>query len=203
MAFIIGLTGGIGSGKTSVANLFQKLGAEIIDTDHIAHQLTQSGGSAIDPIRITFGDRFIRDDGALNRVVMRQSVFSDDAIRHKLEAILHPLIYQEVLRRLPLIQFRYGMLVVPLLVETEEYAALIQRVLVVDCPESLQIYRTMQRSKLQEQEVRKVMAAQCSRSERLAFADDVIVNDSDSQHLQQQVQILHQKYLALADKYSA
>jgi len=203
MAFIIGLTGGIGSGKTSVANLFQKLGAEIVDTDHIAHQLTQSGGSAIGPIRITFGERFIRDDGALNRAVMRQSAFSDDAIRHKLEAILHPLIYQEVLRRLPLIQSGYGMLVVPLLLETEEYAKLIHRVLVVDCPESLQIYRTMQRSKLQEQEVRKVMSAQCSRSERLAFADDVIVNDSDSQHLQQQVQILHQKYLTLADKYSA
>lgn len=202
MVFIIGLTGGIGSGKTSTANLFQELGVEVIDTDHIAYQLTRPGGSAIHPIRITFGDRFILSDGSLNRSIMRQFVFADEAVRYKLEAILHPLIYQEVLRRLPLIRSSYGMLVVPLLLETKEYFELINRVLVVDCPEALQVSRTVRRSKLQEQEVREVMAAQCSRNERLERADDVIVNDSDDQHLRQQVQILHQKYLALADKYS-
>lgn len=203
MVFIIGLTGGIGSGKTSVANLFQELGIEIIDTDRIAHQLTQAGGDAIHPIRLTFGDHFILSDGSLNRSVMRQSVFSDESARHKLEAILHPLIYQEVLRRLPLIQSSYGVLVVPLLLETKEYLELINRVLVVDCPESLQISRTMQRSQLEEQEVRQVMAVQRSRTERLLYADDVIINDSDSQHLQRQVQRLHQKYLAFANKYSS
>ncbi len=203
MVFIIGLTGGIGSGKTSVANLFQELGIEIIDTDRIAHQLTQVGGDAIHPIRLTFGDHFILSDGSLNRSVMRQSVFSDESARHKLEAILHPLIYQEVLRRLPLIQSSYGVLVVPLLLETKEYLELINRVLVVDCPESLQISRTMQRSQLEEQEVRQVMAVQRSRTERLLYADDVIINDSDSQHLQRQVQRLHQKYLAFANKYSS
>lgn len=203
MVFIIGLTGGIGSGKTSVANLFQELGIEIIDTDRIAHQLTQAGGDAIHPIRLTFGDHFILSDGSLNRSVMRQSVFSDESARHKLEAILHPLIYQEVLRRLPLIQSSYGVLVVPLLLETKEYLELINRVLVVDCPESLQISRTMQRSQLEEQEVRQVMAVQRSRTERLLCADDVIINDSDSQHLQRQVQRLHQKYLAFANKYSS
>lgn len=203
MVFIIGLTGGIGSGKTSVANLFQELGIEIIDTDRIAHQLTQAGGDAIHPIRLTFGDHFILSDGSLNRSVMRQSVFSDESARHKLEAILHPLIYQEVLRRLPLIQSSYGVLVVPLLLETKEYLELINRVLIVDCPESLQISRTMQRSQLEEQEVRQVMAVQRSRTERLLCADDVIINDSDSQHLQRQVQRLHQKYLAFANKYSS
>lgn len=203
MVFTIGLTGGIGSGKTSVANLFQELGIEIIDTDRIAHQLTQVGGDAIHPIRLTFGDHFILSDGSLNRSVMRQSIFSDESARHKLEAILHPLIYQEVLRRLPLIQSSYGVLVVPLLLETKEYLELINRVLVVDCPESLQISRTMQRSQLEEQEVRQVMAVQRSRTERLLYADDVIINDSDSQHLQRQVQRLHQKYLAFANKYSS
>ncbi|MXS85837.1 dephospho-CoA kinase [Nitrosomonas sp. HPC101] len=202
MAFIIGLTGGIGSGKTSVANLFQALGVEIIDTDHVAHELTRTGGNAIDPIRIAFGNDFILADDSLNRAAMRELVFSDEAARRKLEDILHPLIYQETLRRLPLIQSRYGILVVPLLLETEDYLKLIDRVLVIDCPESLQISRTMQRSKLKEQEVREVMAAQCSRDERLAQADDVIVNDSDSQHLQRQVRILHRKYLVFAGRYS-
>ena len=202
MAFIIGLTGGISSGKTSVANLFQDLGIEIIDTDFIAHQLTQPGGNAIQPIKIAFGNRFISDDGSLDRATMRDLVFADEAARHRLEAILHPLIYQETKQQLPLIQSSYGMLVVPLLIETNDYLQLINRVLVVDCPESLQIYRTMQRSKLQEQEVHKIMSAQCSRSERLAVADDVIVNDSDAQNLKQQVQKLHKKYLVLTDKYS-
>lgn len=201
MAFIIGLTGGIGSGKTSVANLFQALGVEIIDTDHVAHELTWSGGRAIDPIRVAFGNDFILKDGSLNRTAIRELVFSNEAARRKLEAILHPLIYQETLQCLPLIQSRYGILVVPLLLETEVFLKLIDRMLVIDCPESLQIARTMQRSKLKEQEVREVMATQCSRDERLAQADDVIVNDSDHQHLQRQVRILHRKYLALADRY--
>ncbi|SFU43908.1 dephospho-CoA kinase [Nitrosomonas eutropha] len=202
MGFIIGLTGGIGSGKTSVADLFQELGIGIIDTDHLAHELIRPGGSAIQAIRIAFGDHFILEDGSLNRVTMRELVFFDEVARHKLEAILHPLIYQESRRRLPLIQSSYGILVVPLLLETEDYPELINRVLVVDCPESLQISRTMQRSKLKEQEVRAVMAAQCSRDERLALADDVIVNDADNQYLRQQVRVLHQKYLVLADKHS-
>lgn len=201
MALIIGLTGGIGSGKTRAADLFSELDVEIIDTDQIAHELTRSAGKAIRPIRIAFGDRFIRDDGSLDRSAMRKLAFSDETARHRLESILHPLIYQETQRRLPFIQSDYGIVVIPLLLETGNYLKLVDRVLVIDCPEPLQISRTMLRSKLSEQEVRDVMTVQCSRDERLARADNVIVNDSDEQHLQQQVVELHRKYLALARKH--
>jgi len=201
MALIIGLTGGIGSGKTRAADSFRELGVEIIDTDQIAHELTYSAGKAISPIRIAFGDRFILDDGSLDRSAMRRLVFSDEAARHRLESILHPLIYQETLRHLSLIQSEYGIVVVPLLLETGNYLKLIDRVLVIDCPESLQISRTMLRSKLSEQEVRDVIAAQCLRDERLVQADDVIVNDSGEQHLQRQIEELHRKYLALARRH--
>ncbi|HNR09657.1 MULTISPECIES: dephospho-CoA kinase [Nitrosomonas] len=201
MALIIGLTGGIGSGKTRAADSFRELGIEIIDTDQIAHELTRSAGKAISPIRIAFGDCFILDDGSLDRSAMRRLVFSDETARHRLESILHPLIYQETLQRLPLIQSEYGIVVVPLLLEIDGYLKLVDRVLVIDCPEPLQISRTMLRSKLSEQEVRDVMAVQCSRDERLAQADDVIVNDSGEQHLQRQVEELHRKYLMLARKH--
>ncbi|WP_347888895.1 dephospho-CoA kinase [Nitrosomonas europaea] len=201
MALIIGLTGGIGSGKTRAADSFRELGIEIIDTDQIAHELTHSAGKAISPIRIAFGDCFILDDGSLDRSAMRRLVFSDETARHRLESILHPLIYQETLQRLPLIQSEYGIVVVPLLLEIDGYLKLVDRVLVIDCPEPLQISRTMLRSKLSEQEVRDVMAVQCSRDERLAQADDVIVNDSGEQHLQRQVEELHRKYLMLARKH--
>ena len=201
MALIIGLTGGIGSGKTRAADSFRELGIEIIDTDQIAHELTRSAGKAISPIRIAFGDCFILDDGSLDRSAMRRLVFSDETARHRLESILHPLIYQETLQRLPLIQSEYGIVVVPLLLEIDGYLKLVDRVLVIDCPEPLQISRTMLRSKLSEQEVRDVMAVQYSRDERLAQADDVIVNDSGEQHLQRQVEELHRKYLMLARKH--
>ncbi|CAD84509.1 MULTISPECIES: dephospho-CoA kinase [Nitrosomonas] len=201
MALIIGLTGGIGSGKTRAADSFRELGIEIIDTDQIAHELTRSAGKAISPIRIAFGDCFILDDGSLDRSAMRRLVFSDETARHRLESILHPLIYQETLQRLPLIQSEYGIVVVPLLLEIDGYLKLVDRVLVIDCPEPLQISRTMLRSKLSEQEVRDVMAVQCSRDKRLAQADDVIVNDSGEQHLQRQVEELHRKYLMLARKH--
>lgn len=201
MALIIGLTGGIGSGKTRAADSFRELGIEIIDTDQIAHELTRSAGKAISPIRIAFGDCFILDDGSLDRSAMRRLVFSDETARHRLESILHPLIYQETLQRLPLIQSEYSIVVVPLLLEIDGYLKLVDRVLVIDCPEPLQISRTMLRSKLSEQEVRDVMAVQCSRDERLAQADDVIVNDSGEQHLQRQVEELHRKYLMLARKH--
>ena len=201
MALIIGLTGGIGSGKTRAADSFRELGVEIIDTDQIAYELTRSAGKAINPIRIAFGECFILDDGSLDRSAMRRLVFSDETVRRRLESILHPLIYQETLQRLPLIQSEYGIVVVPLLLETGNYLKLVDRVLVIDCPEPLQISRTMLRSKLSEQEVRGVMAVQCSRDERLAQADDVIVNDSGEQHLQRQVEELHRKYLMLARKH--
>ncbi len=197
MTLIIGLTGGVGSGKTSAADLFKELGIGIIDTDQIAHELTGPAGTAIEAIRLTFGNSFIRKDSSLDRSAMRKQIFSDTAARHKLESILHPLIYQEAVSRIPSIRSGYGILVVPLLLETDNYLKLVDRVLVIDCPESLQIARTSLRSGLSEEEVRAMMATQCSRSERLAQADDVIVNDSGRHHLQQQVQALHRKYLTL------
>lgn len=200
MILIIGLTGGIGSGKTKAADIFKQLGAGIIDADQIAHELTRPDGKAIDPIRKMFGDSVIDEDGSMNRVAMRKLAFSDTTARHKLESILHPLIYQETQRQLSLIQSEYAVLVVPLLLETGNYLQLINRILVIDCPESLQISRAMQRSKLSEQAVRDVMAIQCARDERLAQANDVIVNDSSEEHLQQQVQKLHQIYLDFARK---
>ncbi|MBE7526170.1 MAG: dephospho-CoA kinase [Burkholderiales bacterium] len=200
MTLIIGLTGGIGSGKTKAADIFKQLGVGIIDADQIAHELTRPDGKAIDPIRKMFGDGVIGEDGSMNRVAMRKLAFSDTTARHKLESILHPLIYQETQRQLSLIQSEYAVLVVPLLLETGNYLQLINRILVIDCPESLQISRAMQRSKLSEQAVRDVMAIQCARDERLAQANDVIVNDSSEEHLQQQVQKLHQIYLDFARK---
>ncbi|SDY49819.1 dephospho-CoA kinase [Nitrosomonas halophila] len=198
MPLMVGLTGGVGCGKTSAAVIFTALGIDIIDTDQVAHELTGPAGKAIGMIRDRFGDDFISEDGSLDRVAMRALVFSDQHSRQKLESILHPLILQEVKRRIPLIRSEYGILVVPLLLETGSYLELIDRILVIDCPESMQVARTIARSKLSEASVHAIMAAQCSRSERLAKADDVIVNELERQYLQQQVQALHEKYLSIA-----
>ena len=198
MPLIIGLTGGIASGKTTAARFFARLGAQILDTDAIAHELTQPEGGAMDAIRQTFGDQFIAADGALKRSEMRTLVFSDSRARKKLEAILHPLIHSEVSRRVRSITAPYGMVVVPLLLETNGYRGLIRRVLVVDCDEEDQVARAIGRTGLDEQMVRDIMATQLSRQERLRQADDVIRNQGDMRQLQLQVNDLHEKYLALA-----
>ncbi|SEO82439.1 dephospho-CoA kinase [Nitrosovibrio sp. Nv6] len=198
MTLIIGLTGGIGSGKTSAANFFSVLGIDIVDTDVIAHELTQPKGAAIDAIRQTFTDRFITAEGALNREEMRRLVFSDSGSRRKLETILHPLIRDEASRRAALFSAPYGIVVVPLLLETGQYRELIHRILLVDCDECDQIARATARTGLDESTVRAIMATQLSREERLQQADDVITNDADLPHLARQVGVLHEKYLALA-----
>ena len=195
---VIGLTGGIGSGKSSAAKFFAELGADVIDTDEIAHQLTQSQGVAMAAIRRDFGEGFIATDGSLDRGKMRSLVFSDSNSRQKLEAILHPLIRTEATRRTALTAASYVVMVVPLLFETGNYREMVQRILVVDCNEQSQIDRAMARSGLSQQEVAAIMRAQLSRQERLRQADDVIVNDSDMAHLRQQVEALHQQYLARA-----
>ncbi|SEL45585.1 dephospho-CoA kinase [Nitrosovibrio tenuis] len=197
---IIGLTGGIGSGKTAAATFFAALGADVIDTDVIAHELTRPHGAAISAVRQAFGERYITEDSALNRKEMRKLIFSDDDSRRKLEAILHPLIRTEVARRAALFCGPYGLIVVPLLLETCGYREMIHRVLVVDCCEYDQIARTVGRTGMDEQTVRAIMATQLSRAERLQQADDVISNDSDISHLKQQVEALHSKYLALRDR---
>lgn len=197
---VVGLTGGIGSGKTTAANYFSALGAGVIDTDKIAHELTQAGNKATNVIRQTFGEQFIAADGALNRKEMRSLVFSDSNSRHKLEAILHPMIRDEVVQRIRFSSAPYVIVVVPLLLETGGYHEIIQRVVVVDCSERAQIARATARAGLDVQTMRAIMAAQLPRNERLRQADDVIVNDADLPNLERQVEALHRKYLVLASE---
>ena len=196
--FVVGITGGIGSGKTTVAKLFETLGASLIDTDEIAHELTQPGAPAVDRIRALFGEQYVDAEGALHRSEMRALVFQDPEAKRTLEAILHPLVRSEVAARIDTARGPYVLLVVPLLVETGGYPELIKRVLVVDCDEALQVARTVQRSALPPQQVEAIMATQASREERLRAADDVIVNNAGLSELAEQVKRLHAHYLQLA-----
>lgn len=198
MAYCVGVTGGIGSGKSSAAALFAELGAGIVDTDDIAHELTGAGGRAMPAITAAFGAGVVAADGSLDRAAMRELVFADPSRRKTLEGILHPLIRNEARDRVTRSPAPYVLLLVPLLLETGGYPDLVRRVLVIDCDESLQVSRTMQRSGLTAEEVRAIMAAQLPRQERLARANDVLRNDSDIAQLRGQVADLHQRYLKLA-----
>ena len=200
--YVVGLTGGIGSGKSAVARLFAERGADIVDTDAIAHELTAPGGAAIPPIEARFGRTAIAADGALDRTAMRTRVFSDVAARRQLEAILHPLIRARSEQLLTQAKGPYAVLVVPLLVEAGLDRARYRRILVVDCPEEVQIARVMARSGLAAAEVRAIMATQASRTERLSQADDVVDNGGALEHLAPQVERLHRAYLAFAEKFS-
>lgn len=197
-AFSVALTGGIGSGKTMVADMFAARGAAIIDTDQIAHQLTAAGGMAMPAIRAQFGADFILCEGAMNRVKMREYVFSDPVAKKQLESILHPLIRSETERAAAQAQGTYLMFVVPLLVESDAWKQRTSRILVVDCPEQLQLVRVMARNRLTESEVRAIMATQASREARLAAANDVIVNDRDIATVVPQIERLHALYSSLA-----
>jgi dephospho-CoA kinase len=198
MPFSVGLTGGIASGKSSAAEMFGELGAAVVDTDAIAHELTRAGGPAIGAIRDAFGAEFILADGSLDRESMRRLVFRDPAAKAKLEAILHPLIREQSRSRVAGARQPYVVLVVPLLFETGACRDLVQRVLVVDCDEERQLTRAMHRSRLSAAEVRAIMAAQLPRAERVGHADDVLDNDGDMEALRRQVTQLHAKYLMLA-----
>ena len=240
--FTVGLTGGIGSGKSTVSDLFAELGVPVIDTDLIARQLTVPGGDALKEIRDTFPDAVMRADGTLDRAVLRRIVFSDAAARKQLEAILHPRIRREVEHRLNQLHAApYAIIVIPLLVqrqdhpqgagrgckadksattthrpegehpdghkhlaayplrvETGGYRDLLNRVLVVECTEAQQIERVMSRSTLSREEVLAIVATQASRAQRLAAADDVILNTAAPDALRADVAALHQRYLDLA-----
>ena len=199
MSFVVGLTGGIGSGKSTVADLFAELGAAAVDTDVIAHELTGEHGAAMPDISAEFGPGVVLASGALNRAAMRQLVFSDALAKGRLEAILHPLIRRESEARCnAAMTAPYVLLVAPLLVESDAYRRQIQRILVVDCDEETQISRVMARSGLSSDEVRAIIAAQASRADRLSVADDVVLNNVDRQALSPQIRLLHQRYLALA-----
>jgi dephospho-CoA kinase len=198
--FKVGLTGGIGSGKSTVADLFAGLGATVVDADQLAHQLTAPGGEAIEPIRAAFGSEYIDPHGALDRARMRDRIFSDADAKQALESILHPLIRVETDRRAAQAAGEYVILMIPLLIETGDPHARCDRVLVVDCPEALQIQRVMARSKLGRAAVEAIMAAQVSRDERLRRADDVIDNSGTPESLRPQVERLHVSYRMLARK---
>jgi dephospho-CoA kinase len=198
VAFVVGLTGGIGSGKSAAADEFERLGATVVDTDAIAHELTRSGGTAIAAVRREFGDAAIAADGAMDRDKVRALVFADAAAKQRLEAILHPLIRAESERRIAAASGPYVVHVVPLLVESRDYRKRVQRVLVVDCPEEIQLARVQARSKLGAEQVRAIIASQVPRAERLAAADDVIDNSGTIAALRKQVAELHARYVALA-----
>ena len=192
---IIGLTGGIGSGKSTVAELFAKHGAGIVDTDVIAHRLTQTGGEAIEAIRAAFGSGYITDYGALDRAKMRGLIFSDAAAKQRLEQILHPLIREHAKAQLQQLQDKpYILVVVPLLPESPAFLQMMQRVLVVDCDEKTQITRVIGRNRMTEAEVRAIIARQTPRAKRLQLADDTISNDTDMDNLSGQVIALHERY---------
>ncbi|AXE34558.1 dephospho-CoA kinase [Chromobacterium phragmitis] len=193
---VVGLTGGIGSGKSAAADRFAELGVPVVDTDRIAHQLTASGGAAMDEIVQAFGAGAAAADGSLDRAAMRARVFAAPEERKRLEAILHPAIYQESARQLALADGDYALLVVPLLFESGRYLPLLARTLAVDCGEDAQIERVMRRSGLSADAVRAIMAAQVSREERRRRADDVIDNSGGMAELRLQVDAKHSYYLA-------
>ena len=196
--FVVGLTGGIGSGKSAAADAFARLGATVVDTDAIAHELTQAGGPAIPLVEEAFGPEFIGSSGEMDRGRMRERVFADPTAKKRLEGLLHPLIRKESARRIARAAGPYVIHVVPLLVESPDYRKRVNRVLVVDCPEADQVARVRSRSALPEREVRAIIAAQAPREKRLAAADDVIDNSGTLDALQNQVAVLHAGYLKMA-----
>jgi dephospho-CoA kinase len=196
--FSVGITGGIGSGKSTVADMFAARGAAIIDTDQIAHQLTTPHGAAMAAIEAHFGDKYVLPNGAMNRSKMRELVFSSPSAKIRLENILHPLIRAETDAAAAQAQGCYVMFVVPLLIESPEWRQRVSRVLVVDCPEETQIWRVTRRNALDELQVRAIMATQVPRTIRLAAADEVIVNDGDILALEPQVDRVHALYSSLA-----
>jgi dephospho-CoA kinase len=201
MVFCVGLTGGIGCGKSTVAELFAGHGAGIIDTDAISRQLTQSGGEAIEAIRQSFGDEYITADGSLDRAKMRGLVFADAGAKQRLERILHPLILEQARLQLERLQDSpYVIIVVPLLPESPAFRQLTRRILVVDCGESTQIERVARRSGMSETEVRAIIAQQTPRDQRLRIADDVILNEAGLDSLAEQVAVLHRNYSAMKSR---
>ncbi|USX13495.1 dephospho-CoA kinase [Oxalobacteraceae bacterium OTU3CAMAD1] len=195
--FSIGLTGGIGSGKTTVANMFAERGASIVDTDVIAHSLTAPGGPAMPAIIAEFGPEFADGTGALDRARMRQLVFADAGAKARLEAILHPRIRDAALAAGAAATGSYVIYAVPLLVESGTWLSRVARVLVIDCREEVQIARVMARNNLPESQVLAIMAAQASRAQRLAAADDIIENNDGIAALGPQIDRLHALYMKI------
>jgi dephospho-CoA kinase len=199
---VIGLTGGIGSGKSAAADEFARLGATVVDTDAIARELTEPGGAAMPHIQALFGAAFITASGAMDRKAMRDRVFADPAAKQALESLLHPMIRQESEHRIAAAHGKdagpYVVYVVPLLVESKEPRRRADRILVIDCPEDVRVARVRARSGLAEAQIRAIMATQASRAERLAAADDVIDNGGNLESLREQVRALHARYVKMS-----
>ncbi len=189
----VGLPGGIGSGKSAAADFLAARGAVVVDTDAISRELTAPGGGAIAPLAQAFGPAALAGDGGLDRAAMRRRVFADEAERRRLEAILHPLIRAECARRLEAARGPYAVLVVPLFFESGAWAGRVGRVVVVDCPEALQVVRTAARSGLSEAEVRAIMATQWPRWRRLQAADEVLWNGGSLEALRAQCDALDRR----------
>ena len=200
MTLVIGLTGGIGSGKTAVSRAFGVLGAPVVDTDVIAHELSAAGAAGQRAVAAALGPDAVAADGSLDRDWLRRPAFGDASFRHRLEAILHPLIAAEAQARVAAWTSPYGLLVVPLLLETARLRPLVDRVLVVDCPEDVQVARVRARSGLAESEVRAIMAAQLPRATRLAQADDVLDNSGTPDAIGPQAARLDRLYRELAER---
>ena len=194
---VVGITGGIGSGKSAVSDRFAERGIDVVDADLASRAVVEPGRPALEAIRAHFGDAVISEDGTLDRAALRHKVFADPDERRWLEALLHPLIAEEIRSGIGAARSPYAILVSPLLFESGQ-VNMVSRVLVVDVPESLQISRTAVRDGNSEEQVRAIMAAQTDRQTRLARADDVIVNDGSLDDLDRQVDALHQRYLDLA-----
>lgn len=197
---VIGLTGGIGSGKSTVAERLQALGATVVDTDEISRHLTGPAGAAMERLRAEFGEKYVAADGSLHREAMRALAFEDAGARARLESILHPAIRSVADERLAAASGPYALIVVPLLFETRGYLDRVQRVLVVDCPEPMQVERTVARSGLDPAQVARIMNAQWPRWRRLQMADDVIWNGGAPGELEPQCEKIHRAYANLGGK---
>ena len=195
---VIGLTGGIGSGKTAVSDRFKAKGITVVDADVVAREVVEPGTPALAQIAAHFGTDVIQPDGALDRAALRKKVFQDETERKWLEKLLHPAIGESIFNQLANAKSPYAIFVSPLLIETSQYQ-MAERVIVVDVPVETQIKRTMTRDNNDEAQVRAIIAAQASRELRLAKAHDVIVNDKGLAHLDVEVERLHQYYLQLAN----
>ena len=200
MTLVVGLTGGIGSGKTAVSRAFEALGAPVVDTDVIAHELSAAGAAGQRAVAAALGPDAVAADGSLDRDWLRRQAFGDPSFRRRLEAILHPLIAEEARARVAAWTSPYGLLVVPLLLETARLRPLVDRVLVVDCPEDVQVARVRARSGLAESEVRAIMAAQLPRATRLAQADDVLDNSGTPDAIGPQAARLDRLYREIAER---
>jgi len=198
MQFVVGLTGGIGSGKSAAADEFARLGATVVDTDTIARELTAAKGAAIPGLRGLLGESYFDPTGAMDRAKVRALVFSDPVAKKRLEAVLHPMIRAESERRIDSAGGDYVVHVIPLLVESSGYRERVRRIAVVDCPEEVQLQRVSLRSGLSEDEVRRIIATQVPREQRRAAADDIIDNSGTIDALHKRVGELHRKYMALA-----